>query len=151
MTTPFNSFASLSVVIPTHNRAALLPAAIASVRAQAHPALELIVVDDGSTDETAEIVRARGDVDVYVRQESAGQAAARNAGIRRAGGGSGSGFWIRTTCGRRTRCGCMRRRSPSTARSRSCWANFNMTLDTDQMTFTTPRFLKRALDLRRRK
>lgn len=86
MTTPFNSFASLSVVIPTHNRAALLPAAIASVRAQAHPALELIVVDDGSTDETAEIVRARADIDVYVRQESAGQAAARNAGIRRAGG-----------------------------------------------------------------
>ena len=87
MTTPFNSFASLSVVIPTHNRAALLPAAIASVRAQAHPSLELIVVDDGSTDETAEIVRARADIDMYVRQESAGQAAARNAGIRRAGGG----------------------------------------------------------------
>jgi glycosyltransferase involved in cell wall biosynthesis len=76
----------MSVVIPTYNRAALLPAAIASVRAQAHPALELIVVDDGSTDDTAAVLQARDDVDVFVRQTNAGPAAARNAGIRRARG-----------------------------------------------------------------
>jgi len=80
------AFPSLSVVIPTWNRAALLPAAIASVRAQGHPSLELIVVDDGSTDETPALLRVRNDVDVVIHQDNAGPAAARNAGIRRARG-----------------------------------------------------------------
>jgi glycosyltransferase involved in cell wall biosynthesis len=83
---PVDFFPRLSVVIPTWNRAALLPAAIASVRAQAHPALELIVVDDGSTDDTAAVLRVRNDVDVVLRRSNGGPAAARNAGIRQARG-----------------------------------------------------------------
>lgn len=81
-----DAFPTLSVVIPTYNRASLLPAAIVSVREQRHPALELIVVDDGSTDTTQALLRARNDVDVVIHQRNAGPAAARNAGIRRARG-----------------------------------------------------------------
>jgi glycosyltransferase involved in cell wall biosynthesis len=48
---------SVSVVIPTYNRAPLLREALASVAAQTYPALDIAVVDDGSTDETASVVR----------------------------------------------------------------------------------------------
>jgi glycosyltransferase involved in cell wall biosynthesis len=77
---------SVSVIIPAYNRADLLPQAVASVRAQPHPSLELIVVDDGSSDGTLEVARSLGGIDVLVTQPNAGPAAARNAGIRRARG-----------------------------------------------------------------
>ncbi|BAU48069.1 glycosyl transferase [Sulfurifustis variabilis] len=79
----------VSVVIPTFNRAGLLPRVIRSVQAQTHPRLEIIVVDDGSTDNTQEIVDAIGDRRVrYVRHETnKGPSAARNTGIRAALGG----------------------------------------------------------------
>ena len=72
----------VSVVIPVYNGAAFLGEAIANVLAQHYPALEIIVVDDGSTDHIAEAVRQLP-VDVrYFRQDNAGAAAARNRGIK---------------------------------------------------------------------
>jgi glycosyltransferase involved in cell wall biosynthesis len=75
----------VSVVIPTHNRAALLAETVESARA-AGGDLEVIVVDDGSTDETAEVCAALEGIR-YVRfGRNRGQAEARNAGIREASG-----------------------------------------------------------------
>ena len=76
---------TVSVIIPTYNRAAMLSLAIDSVRSQTFHEWELIVVDDGSTDGTAEIVRraAREDAKIrLVQQPNRGLAEARNAGIR---------------------------------------------------------------------
>jgi glycosyltransferase involved in cell wall biosynthesis len=79
---------SVSVVIPTYNLAPLLGGAVESVRAQSWPELEIIVVDDGSTDETAELLErlARAGGLRWFRQENAGAAEARNRGIREARG-----------------------------------------------------------------
>ncbi|MCS6847222.1 MAG: glycosyltransferase family 2 protein [Anaerolineae bacterium] len=77
----------VSVVIPTYNRAELLPEAIASVRQQDYPDLEIIVVDDGSTDRTPEVVRALGRDIHFVRLErNHGVATARNVGVSLASG-----------------------------------------------------------------
>lgn len=73
---------SVSVVIPTHNRAHLLGAAIESALAQTSPPEEIIVVDDGSTDGTAELVRSFTRKNVrYVWQPRRERSAARNVGI----------------------------------------------------------------------
>jgi glycosyltransferase involved in cell wall biosynthesis len=80
------STASVSIVIPTYNRAGLLPAAIASVQAQTYAAWELIVVDDGSNDATQETVAALAAADPRIRLVSNtgrrhGPAGARNTGL----------------------------------------------------------------------
>jgi hypothetical protein len=77
---------ALSVVVPVHNGARFLHEAIASVLAQAYPRIEIIVVDDGSTDEIEAAVRTLP-VDVrFIRQRNMGAAAARNRGFREASG-----------------------------------------------------------------
>jgi O-antigen biosynthesis protein len=78
----------VSVVIPTFDRAHLLPRAVQSVLSQSYSNLEVIIVDDGSTDATAETVAATADPRVrYVRHErNRGAAAARNTGIRESRG-----------------------------------------------------------------
>lgn len=80
----------ISVIIPTFNRALLLRRALASVLAQTRPCAEVIVVDDGSTDETGDVVTAFAGtapgVIRLLRQENQGAAAARNRGIEAAGG-----------------------------------------------------------------
>ncbi|MCI0698577.1 glycosyltransferase [candidate division KSB1 bacterium] len=75
-----------SVIIPTFNRVAFLREAIDSVLAQTEKDFELIVVDDGSTDGTRELVAEHGDRIRYFFQPNAGASAARNFGIRHAAG-----------------------------------------------------------------
>ena len=77
---------TVSVVIPTYNRARFLGAAVASVRAQTYPCLEILIVDDGSTDDTAQVVAALGNGIRYITQPNAGPAAAHNRGIQDAHG-----------------------------------------------------------------
>ena len=79
-------YPTVSVVIPTYNRARFLAAAVASVRAQTYPCTEVIIVDDGSTDNTADVVASLGERIRYIRQANAGPAAARNRGISEATG-----------------------------------------------------------------
>ena len=72
----------VSVVIPTYNRAAKVPNAIESVLAQTVPDLEVIVVDDGSSDDTGKILgEVFGDRIRYFAQANQGASAARNKGI----------------------------------------------------------------------
>jgi glycosyltransferase involved in cell wall biosynthesis len=79
---------TVSVVIPTYNRAYIVDHAIKSVLSQTYRDLELIVVDDGSTDNTEQIVREGGDHRIrYLRHEkNQGMSAARNTGIRASSG-----------------------------------------------------------------
>lgn len=79
---------AVSVIIPAYNRGDLLPRAIESVRSQTVTDLEVLVVDDGSTDETASIVDRCPDDRVRVLRHNAnrGPSAARNTGIRAARG-----------------------------------------------------------------
>ncbi|GIW33564.1 glycosyltransferase family 2 protein [Meiothermus sp.] len=74
-----------SVVIPTHNRVELVIRTVAAFLAQQGVDFEVIVVDDGSTDETPQVLGALRDPRLRVlRQPNAGLAAARNAGLARA-------------------------------------------------------------------
>jgi hypothetical protein len=75
-----------SVVIAVHNGAATIARAVDSVLAQSSPPLELIVVDDGSTDDTAEILLDFGGNVRYHRQSQSGVSAARNKGVELAEG-----------------------------------------------------------------
>lgn len=76
----------VSVIVPTYNRHRLLGEAIDSVLAQTYSNFELIVVDDGSTDRTAERLASYGAAIKVIRQSNQGVSAARNAGIQAAGG-----------------------------------------------------------------
>lgn len=80
---------SVSVVIPTHNRLSSLSAAIESVLIQTYPCLELIVVDDGSTDGTSAWVSRHFPQVELLSQANFGVSHARNRGIEKA-----SGQWI---------------------------------------------------------
>lgn len=77
--TPF-----VSIVIPTYNRARFLGRLVRSVLNQTYKNFEVIVADDASTDDTAEIIKTFKDDRIrYIRHESnAGAAAARNTGIK---------------------------------------------------------------------
>lgn len=78
--------ARFSVIVPAYNSAATLARAVDSVIVQSYPAHEIIVVDDGSTDATAEVARGYGEAVRLLQQANAGVAAARNAGARAATG-----------------------------------------------------------------
>jgi GT2 family glycosyltransferase len=71
----------VSIIIPTRNREALVATAIDSVLNQTQQDFELIVVDDGSTDATPEVLRAYGNRIACLRIDPAGPSAARNRGI----------------------------------------------------------------------
>jgi glycosyltransferase involved in cell wall biosynthesis len=77
----------IGIVTPAYNVAPWIGDAIASVLAQSHPDWTLTIVDDGSTDTTAEVAARFPDPRIrLIRQPNAGVAAARNAGIAQAGG-----------------------------------------------------------------
>jgi len=84
MTYPYKT----SVIIPTYNRADVLPPAIDSILAQTHTDFEIIIVDDGSTDNTRDVLEpylAKPNIQ-YIYQENQKQAAARNNGVLRSRG-----------------------------------------------------------------
>jgi glycosyltransferase involved in cell wall biosynthesis len=85
MSVPF-----FSIILPTYNRASLLPGSIGSVIKQSYQGWELVVVDDGSTDNTQDVVKSFNDPRIkYVYQNNSERSAARNKGIDYA-----SGTWI---------------------------------------------------------
>ena len=78
-----------SIIVPAYNRAKILPRTIASVQAQTFPDWELIIIDDGSIDETESVVKnliASDSRIQYYWQENAERSAARNHGIRKSSG-----------------------------------------------------------------
>lgn len=75
----------VTVIIPTYNRAGKITKSIQSVFDQTYPDIQIVVIDDGSTDNTAEVISGFTKVEFYVQQH-AGQAAARNYGLRFAKG-----------------------------------------------------------------
>jgi len=79
----------VSVIIPTFNRAKQLPRAIDSVLGQTRPPDQVLVVDDGSTDGTWNLLACYGDRIQRLRQENRGAASARNQGLRHA-----QGHWV---------------------------------------------------------
>jgi glycosyltransferase involved in cell wall biosynthesis len=81
-----SSTPQISVIIPAYNQAKFLSAAVDSVLAQTYRDYEIIVVDDGSTDSTAEVAKQYGDQVRYLYQDNLGLAGARNTGIRAARG-----------------------------------------------------------------
>jgi glycosyltransferase involved in cell wall biosynthesis len=76
----------VTIIIPAFNAEKYIAESVESVLAQSHPVVECIVVDDGSTDRTAEIVESFGDRVRLVRQANAERSAARNAGLALASG-----------------------------------------------------------------
>ncbi len=77
----------VSVIMPAYNSQQVLGEAVASVLSQSYPDFEIIVVDDASSDNTAEVVSGYGDRVRYIRREmNGGAAAARNDGIRASAG-----------------------------------------------------------------
>jgi glycosyltransferase involved in cell wall biosynthesis len=102
---------AVSVIIPLFNKAGTVGRAIESVLAQKHVVTEIIVVDDGSSDGSAAVVRSLNAPVILVEQSNAGPSAARNAGAswRRP---RFSLFWMRTTntrMGRSTQCWRLRK------------------------------------------
>lgn len=75
----------VTVIIPTYNRANKLKEAIQSVSSQTYGNIQLIVVDDGSSDQTDELIK-NFPMANYIKQDHAGQAAARNNGLKHAKG-----------------------------------------------------------------
>lgn len=76
----------VSVIIPTYNRARLLLEAVASALAQTSPVHEIVIVDDGSTDDTAKVVSSMPPPVRYIYQRNSGLSAARNRGANAATG-----------------------------------------------------------------
>jgi glycosyltransferase involved in cell wall biosynthesis len=76
----------VSVIIPTYNYARYVRQAVDSALAQSYPDREIIVVDDGSTDNTRQVLQDYGDKIAYIYQANQGLSAARNTGIRAARG-----------------------------------------------------------------
>ena len=72
----------ISVIIPSYNAAKYLPQAINSVLAQTYRQFEIIVIDDGSTDDTQKVITEYSDSVIYIRQPNSGPSAARNKGIQ---------------------------------------------------------------------
>jgi glycosyltransferase involved in cell wall biosynthesis len=80
---------TISAIVPVHNGAAYITDALRSIRAQLHPVSELIVVDDGSTDASADLVARFDSRAILIKQSQSGPGPARNTGAQNA-----SGEWL---------------------------------------------------------
>ncbi len=94
----------VSVVVPTFNRAKIVPKAIDSVLQQTYKDYEIIVIDDGSTDNTKAVLRNYDDKIVYRYKENGGISSARNSGIEIAKGKyiallDSDDFWLKKQAG----------------------------------------------------
>lgn len=76
----------VSVIMPVYNGAKFLPEAVQSIRQQSYHPLEIIIIDDGSTDETAKLGLNLGQDIRYIYQRNSGPSAARNRGLEMARG-----------------------------------------------------------------
>ena len=76
----------VSTIIPTYNSAQYITIAIESVLKQTYPNYEIIVIDDGSTDNTFDIIKKFSDQIVYIYKPNGGPASARNLGIKKSSG-----------------------------------------------------------------
>lgn len=77
---------TVSVIIPTYNYGRFIKEAIDSALGQTYAPLEVVVVDDGSTDDTSAVVAEFGELVRYIKQENAGVCAARNRGVTKSSG-----------------------------------------------------------------
>ena len=77
---------AVSIIIPTYNLAAYIVETIDSALAQTYRDFEIIVINDGSTDDTEERITPFRERIVYIKQKNGGVMAARNAGLRAARG-----------------------------------------------------------------
>src|SRR5437870_11720 len=99
----------VSVIIPNYNYAHYVSQAIDSVLAQTYPHREVIVINDGSTDNSAEVLRSYGDSIRWIDQENRGQSVARNRGIEESRGDlvaflDGDDAWLPTKLQRQIEC-----------------------------------------------
>ncbi len=95
---------AVSVIMPAYNVEAYIDAAIGSVRRQTFTDLEVVIVDDGSTDRTYKVARRHANVDPRIRmvhQENGGLSSARNTALRHATAPVMLRCSTATTCGRR--------------------------------------------------
>jgi glycosyltransferase involved in cell wall biosynthesis len=76
----------VSIIIPCYRQARFLPEAIACVRRQTYPRIELVIVNDGSDDDTDDVIARQGNGIVYIKQSNAGVCAARNTGAAKSTG-----------------------------------------------------------------
>src|SRR5579859_1319636 len=81
MTTP-----KVSVIVPNYNRETLVGETISNLLAQTLPPFQIIVVDDGSTDKSVDVIRSFGGTVKLIQQPNQGPGAARNAGLKIAAG-----------------------------------------------------------------
>ncbi len=80
-----NSLVKISIIIPLYNRESFIIDTITKIRKQNIPSYEIIVVDDGSTDTSAQLVQQFDDIN-YIFKENGGPASARNLGVKHAKG-----------------------------------------------------------------
>lgn len=83
---PLDDTPLISIIVPAYNAEAFILDAIKSITAQCYPALEILIVDDGSQDSTVALVREACPSAIIIQQTNAGAAAARNTGLKAARG-----------------------------------------------------------------
>ena len=81
-----NSEPKVSIIIPTYNQSQYLEEAVESVLNQTYKNIEIIIVDDGSTDNTPEVIKSFDNKIIYIQQKNKGASGARNTGIKKANG-----------------------------------------------------------------
>ncbi len=82
----YNEEPLVSVIIPTYNSAQFIPNSVSSVASQTYPNIEILIIDDGSTDDTEIVVQALPGSIRYIKQINSGPSSARNRGIAQSKG-----------------------------------------------------------------